>query len=77
MTDNYTAVQRMADAIGFDIAQANSKVQADLFNGLARGLSRIAQPQMVETQNAYIVDDLTAEARTYIVSLAGMCETKS
>jgi len=72
MTDNYTAVQRMADAIGFDVGQANSKVQADLLNGLARAMNRGQQHIEVERQNCYIVEDLTPEAREYITELAGM-----
>lgn len=76
MSDNYTAVQRMADAIGFDIGAANSKVQADLLNGLARALYRGQQDIDVERQNCYIVDDMTPQARKYITELAGMIEAK-
>jgi len=74
MTDNYTAVQRMADAIGFDVGQANSKVQAELLNGLARAMNRGQERINVERQNCYIVEDLTPQAREYITALAAMIE---
>jgi len=75
MSDNYTAVQRFADALGFDVGQTNSKVQAELLNGLARGLSRGQQRIDVERQNCYIVEDLTRQAKDYLTELVGMIET--
>lgn len=79
MSETYTAMRRMSDAIGFDIGMGDSKAQAELFNGFARGINRGCGNQLlkVETQNAYIVEDLTPEAREYIMSLAGMCEASS
>ena len=75
MSAAFTSIERMADPIGFDIGNSNSKVQADLFNGLARGVCGGLQRREVEMQNAYITDDLTAQAKQWITNLAAMIGT--
>jgi len=70
MTENYTALSRFADALGFDMGNTNSKSQAELFNGFARGITRGCKGQP-EMQNCYIVEDLTTEAKDWLKNLAG------
>ena len=72
MSTAFTSIERMADPIGFDIGNSNSKVQADLLNGVARALWGGADRREVEMQNAYITDDLTAQAKQWITNLAAM-----
>lgn len=75
MSTAYMAIERLAEPIGFDIGQSNSKVQADLLNGLARGMNSGCDRLAVERQNCYIVDELTPAARTWVKALASMLET--
>lgn len=72
----YTALERLAEPIGRDIGRANSKVQADLLNGLFTGVSTTGPPgaHADEMQAAYITDDLTPRARSWIILLARFCE---
>lgn len=71
----YTALERLAEPIGRDIGRANSKVQADLLNGLFTGMpSAAAGAHADDMQAAYVVDDLTPRAKRWIILLARFCE---
>ena len=70
MTENYTALSRFADAIGFDMGNTDSRSQAELLNGFARSLDRCTHGQP-ENQNCYIVEDLTPGAKSWIKNIAG------
>ncbi len=70
----FTAVERLAEDIGRDIGRSNSKVQADLLNGLADGL---APCHDADLQACYIVDDLTPLAKKWITRLAGFLEPEA
>lgn len=57
-----TSIELIANNIGFDIANSDDRVQADLLNGLGRGF-KIYLDQNKHTQVAYIVQHLTPEAK--------------
>ena len=66
-----TANSRYARDIGFDYGSASNDVQAELFNGLARGLRTACGGRAaVEHQLYYIVDGLDQSAREMIVEFA-------
>lgn len=71
-----TANEHFSHAIGFDYGPASSTVQAELLNGFTHSL-KVACAHRLETQIAYIVDDLTPEAREILVSIAGMIEASA
>jgi hypothetical protein len=73
-----TAIDKMAEPIGFDIAQGTDETQAALLNGLARGF-RHAMPQgsAREMQICYLTALLSSEARQFLVDLVAMCEAES
>lgn len=67
-----SAVARLADEIGFDIGGEDSRTQADLFNGFARGWTMSMKNETDRGyQAAYVVDSLTPAARTVLTALAG------
>ena len=68
-----TANEKFAHAVGFDYGPASSKVQAELLNGFTHSL-KVACAHRPETQIAYMVDDLTPEAREILTAIAGMIE---
>lgn len=73
-TRPFTSIERIAEPIGFDLGHSDSKVQGDLLNGFARGLSAGLQPGDVATQCAYIAEELTEPAKALLIELAGFCE---
>lgn len=68
-----TANEKFAHAVGFDYGPASSTVQAELLNGFTHSL-KVACGHQPETQIAYVVDDLTPEAREILTAIAGMIE---
>ncbi|MDN6759006.1 MAG: hypothetical protein L0L76_10435 [Yaniella sp.] len=58
--------------IGFDYGHADSKVQADLFNGLAQGFKTFTGGRGVahDMQMSYMADGLTDTAKKFITDLA-------
>ena len=70
-----TANEKFAEAVGYDYGPASNVVQAALLNGFAHGL-KVACLHRPETQIAYIVDEMTAEARKVFVDVAAMIEVK-
>lgn len=76
MANIFTALERMADAVGFDYGNHNSKVQADLLNGFTRGLTAVPYSDNggPDTQMCYIAEDMTPDARKAIIRLAQFCE---
>lgn len=67
-----TAVEQMAEPIGFDIAQSNNEVQAAFFNGFGRGMYYPNLDHM-DMQICYLVNGLTREAKATIRKLAEFC----
>ena len=68
-----TANEKFAHAVGFDYGPASSTVQAELLNGFTHSL-KVACAHRPETQIAYMVDDLTPEAREILTAIAEMIE---
>lgn len=78
----FAAVQRLAEPIGLDVGRSYSRVQADLLNGLAKGIVENGNPTHgdpldVGMQCAYISDDLSDKAKSFIVKLADYCKENS
>lgn len=66
-----TAVEQMADAVGFDVGMSDNEVQAQLFNGFARAFKRSMPDDLDrDRQCCYIAEKLTPEAKTILGNLA-------
>jgi hypothetical protein len=68
-----TAVEQMAEPVGFDIAHSTDEVQAALLNGLARGLAQLGRRDR-DVQLSYITGRLTPAARKLVTDLAAFVE---
>ena len=53
-----SSIEKMANAIGFDIGTSDDQTQAELLNGFCRGLKNSMQDNNLNTQICYIVDKL-------------------
>lgn len=60
-----TSIEVLAEPIGFDIANSDDRVQADLLNGLGRGFKLYGE-QNLHTQVCYIAQHLTEDAKKLI-----------
>lgn len=68
-----TAIENLAEPIGFDISQSDDKVQADLFNGLGRGFKTYNETNL-HTQICCFSQKLTPEAREFVKILNDYCQ---
>jgi len=58
-----TSIEKLASDIGFDIGCSSDDVQADLLNGLCKGLSNSMNSVDKETQMCYIVQRLDVKSK--------------
>jgi hypothetical protein len=74
MTENIvSANEKYAEAIGYDYGPTSNVVQAAMLSGFAHGLN-VACHHKPDTQIAYLVDELTPEARDVFVAIAQTIE---
>lgn len=71
-----SSIEKIAEDIGFDIANSDDITQSKLLNGLGRGFKTYRQEQF-DMQLAYIVDKLTPECENFIVTLAEFIKLKN
>jgi hypothetical protein len=71
-----SSIEKISEGIGFDIAHSDDQVQANLINGLSRGLSNSMQKHDREMQLCYIVDKLTPDSCNIIKELAEFVKLK-
>ena len=64
-----SSIEKMASEIGFDIAHSCNETQANLLNGLSRGLCNQLQRMEFEMQLSYIVNKLDANSIKLIKEL--------
>jgi hypothetical protein len=64
-----SSIEKLAESIGFDYAFSDNCVQADLINGLCRGLSGFDRDKM-ETQLYYIVRELDDPSKDILLQVA-------
>jgi len=53
-----TSIEKMSEAIGYDIGNSNDEVQANLLNGFCKAISNSMQENDRSTQCCYIADKL-------------------
>lgn len=65
-----SSIEKIAETIGFDIANSDNITQARLFNGFARGWYLSMDEEHQDMQMCYITTELSKEARQFILRLA-------
>lgn len=71
-----TAIEKIAEDIGFDIAHSDDIVQSNLLNGLGRGFKTYNSHEL-NMQFAYVSDKLTKDAEKFVIELAEMIKCKN
>jgi hypothetical protein len=71
-----SSIEKLAGEIGFDIGNSDDTVQADLLNGLCKGLANSMQPHQLETQLCYIVNRLDPKAMEVIKNICEFIKLK-
>ena len=70
-----TSVEKLADPIGFDIANSSDTVQCNLINGLSRGFATFRE-ENYNMQLAYIVEGLSKQSEKLIIDLCEFVKLK-
>ena len=63
-----TAIENLAEPIGFDIANSDDRVQSDLLNGLGRGFATHNDLDL-SRQLSYVQQNLTPQAKRFLKEL--------
>lgn len=64
-----TSIELLAEPIGFDIANSDDQVQANLFNGLGRGFKTYNESDY-NIQICYFSQKLNKDAEQFVIDLA-------
>lgn len=64
-----TSIELLAEPIGFDIANSDDQVQANLFNGLGRGFKTYNESNY-NMQICYFSQKLNKDTQQFILDLA-------
>jgi len=70
------SIEKLAAEIGFDIGNSDDITQANLINGLCKGLANSMNDRELEMQLCHIVDKLDSKAHKVLKGLAGFIELK-
>jgi len=71
-----TSIEKLADSIGFDIANSDDETQANLLNGFCKGLANSMQKNDLNTQLCYIADKLDAKTSEVLKELVEFIKLK-
>ena len=71
-----TSIEKLAEEIGFDIGMSDDISQANLINGLCRGISNSMDKSSIDTQLVYIVDKLDAKSRHILKEMSEFIKLK-
>lgn len=69
-----SSVEKMAEDIGFDIANSDNITQAKLFNGFSKGWRLLMDNNEIDMQICYMVKELTPEAKNTLIKIAEFCK---
>lgn len=69
-----SSIEKLAESIGFDIGNSDDVVQADLLNGLSKGMVHSMNDRAFDMQMCYIVDKLNANSKKVIKTLNDFIE---
>jgi hypothetical protein len=71
-----SSIEQLAEPIGFDIANSDDNVQANLINGLGRGF-KLYNDQNFNMQLCYLSNKLNKDAEKFILELAEYIKSKN
>ena len=71
-----TSIELLAESIGFDIGNSDDQTQANLINGLARGMANSMDSSHYNMQLAYIIDKLDSKSLRLIKELYGFVQLR-
>lgn len=71
-----TSIELISETIGFDIANSDDHVQANLFNGLGRGFKTYSEHNF-HNQLCYVSQKLNKDAEKFILELAEYVKLKN
>lgn len=71
-----TSIEKLAEEIGFDIAQSDNVTQANLLNGFCKGLANSMDEHCLEMQLCYIVEELNTKTSNVLKRLVKFLESK-
>lgn len=72
-----SSIEKLAGDIGYDIAFSNDEVQADLINGLCKGLENSMSESDLETQLCYISKHLNKKSERVLKALVEFINLKN
>lgn len=72
-----SSIEKLANGIGFDIANSDDQVQSDLLNGFFEGLSCSMQKRQLDMQLCYVADKLSNKTCDTIKSLVEFIDLKN
>lgn len=71
-----TSIQKLAEDIGFDIANSDDETQANLLNGFCKGLANSMDGNALNTQLCYVADKLNAKTKRVLEELCEFIKLK-
>lgn len=71
-----SSIELIAENIGFDIANSDDQVQANLLNGLGKGF-KLYNDSNFHTQLCYVSNNLNKETEKLILELAEYIKSKN
>jgi len=72
-----TSIEKLAEEIGFDIANSDDLTQGKLLNGFCRGLHDSMQDSALETQLCYISAQLDSKSEKILKALCAFVDLKN
>lgn len=71
-----TSIEKLAEEIGFDIANSDDETQAKLLNGFCKGLANSMDKNHLDMQLCYIADKLDKKTSNVLKQLIKFLELK-
>jgi len=71
-----TSIEKLAEEIGFDIANSDDETQAKLLNGFCKGLANSMDKSHLDMQLCYIADKLNPKTSNVLKQLIQFLELK-
>jgi len=70
------SIEKLAAEIGFDIGNSDDITQANLINGLCKGLANSMNERKLDMQLCYVADKLDEKSRKILKGLVEFIELK-
>lgn len=71
-----SSIEKLSETIGFEIGTSDDITQANLINGLCKGLANSMDDRKLDLQLCYIADKLDSRSHKVLKGLVGFIELK-